>query len=499
MSLRQRVRELVDACFTGIWIESCEHQDAITELDSLCTEEDWKCVIWEIGRGLRWPGGESLEIEADDPLSAIESLGTMHAAEGTSLIVLKNFHHFMQSPEVIQAMERAIAEGKVHRTILVVLTPVVKLPVELEKQFVSVTHDLPCNEQLLEIAQGVATDTNELPQGAELEDVLSACAGLTRQEAENAFSLSLVRHGRLEPSAIWQLKTQTLKKSGLLTLYQGENDFSSVGGLSALKAFTKRALLRRNGAESASNVSLRARGVMLLSPPGCGKSEFCKCLGSEVNRPVLQLDVGSLMGSLVGQSEQRTRQALQTVDAMAPCVLMIDEVEKAFAGSLGSSNDSGVSSRMMGTFLTWLNDHQSDVFVVCTANDVQRLPPEFSRAERFDGVFFVDLPGREQKDEIWRLYRESFCIDLTDPLPEDDQWTGAEIKSCCRLAALLDVPLCKAAQNVVPVAVTSTESIERLRSWASGRCLSSDECGLYQHEKTKPKRKRGLSTKPSLN
>ena len=136
---------------------------------------------------------------------------------------------------------------------------------------------------------------------------------------------------------------------------------------------------------------------MLLSCLGSGKSQFCKCLGNEVGRPVLMLDVGSLMGSLVGQSEERTRQALQTVDTMAPCVLMIDEVEKAFAGaSGGGSSDSGVSSRMMGpfltAFLTWLNDHESDVFVVCTANDVQKLPTDFSRAERFDGVFFIDLP-----------------------------------------------------------------------------------------------------------
>ncbi len=108
---------------------------------------------------------------------------------------------------------------------------------------------------------------------------------------------------------------------------------------------------------------VKPRGIMLLSPPGCGKSEFCKCLGNEVGRPVLILDVGSLMGSLVGQSEERTRQALATVDAMAPCVLMIDEVEKAFAGSTGQSGDSGVSSRMLGTFLSWLNDHESDVFV----------------------------------------------------------------------------------------------------------------------------------------
>jgi SpoVK/Ycf46/Vps4 family AAA+-type ATPase len=212
---------------------------------------------------------------------------------------------------------------------------------------------------------------------------------------------------------------------------------------------------------------------------------------------VLMLDVGSLMGSLVGQSEERTRQALRMIDAMAPCVVMIDEVEKAFAGA-NSSGDSGVTSRMFGTFLSWLNDHTSDVFVVCTANDVSKLPPEFGRSERFDGIFFLDLPTREEKDAIWSIYRVQFEIDGDQRLPEDTDWTGAEIKACCRLAALLDVPLMQAAQNVVPVAVTAAESVDRLRNWASGRCLSALQPGLY-HQPGKPGPRRKVSRDPSSN
>lgn len=186
------------------------------------------------------------------------------------------------------------------------------------------------------------------------------------------------------------------------------------------------------------------------------------------------------MASLVGQSEERTRTALKVIDAMAPCIVMLDEVEKAFSG-VGSSGDSGVAARMFGTFLSWLNDHDSDVFVVCTSNDISKLPPEFSRSERFDGIFFLDLPSREEKDAIWHLYRQIYEIDPTQRKPDDTNWTGAEIKSCCRLAALLDVSLVQAAQNVVPVAVTSSESIAKLRAWATGRCLSASEPGIYSH------------------
>jgi SpoVK/Ycf46/Vps4 family AAA+-type ATPase len=220
--------------------------------------------------------------------------------------------------------------------------------------------------------------------------------------------------------------------------------------------------------------------VLLLSPPGCGKSAFARSLGNETGRPTLVLDVGALMGSLVGETERRVREALRAVDAMAPCVAFVDEVEKALAGVQSSgANDSGVSARLFGTLLTYLSDHETDVFVVATSNDVSRLPPEFSRSERFDAIYFLDLPGRAEKDAIWRLYLAKYGLDPGHRLPRDQEWTGAEIKSCCRLAALLDVALVDAATNIVPVAVTAGESVERLRSWASGRCLAADRPGIY--------------------
>ena len=164
--------------------------------------------------------------------------------------------------------------------------------------------------------------------------------------------------------------------------------------------------------------------MLLLGPPGSGKSAFCKALGAETGRPTLILDVGALLGSLVGQSEANIRQALRLVDAMSPCVVMIDEVEKALAGvARVAQADSGVSARMFGTLLSWLNDHESDAFVVCTANDVSKLPPEFARAERFDGTFFLDLPGPAEKEAIWRMYLERFGLDPDQRRPRDRDWT----------------------------------------------------------------------------
>ncbi len=480
MTLSDTLLEYIRACFTGIWITSHEHEDALAEIARLCRDQSWSLATWDIGAGLQLPGVTLDDASADpttDPVAALGAVSSLATTEGAALLVLQNFHRFLNSPEVIQAASRQIALGKQNRTFLVVLAPLVQLPPELERLFVCVDHELPDREQLEGIARGLAAEPGELPAGSELVSVLDAAAGLTRYEAEGAMSLSLVRHSRLEPSAIWQLKAQALTKSGLLSLHGGNESFDQLGGLPSLKAFCRRALR----AQSHRSTNVHARGVLLLGVPGTGKSAFAKALGNETERPTLSLDVGSLMGSLVGQTEERTRRALEIVDRMQPAVLFIDEVEKALAGATSGATDSGVSARMFGALLSWLNDHQSDVFVVCTANDVSRLPPEFARCERFDALFFLDLPSPEQRQAIWQLYLRHFQLDPDQRRPHDEAWTGAEIRACARLAALLDVPLVEAAKNIVPVSSTACESVERLRCWASGRCLSADVPGVYHY------------------
>ncbi|PQO36391.1 AAA family ATPase [Bremerella cremea] len=494
MNLKTQLAEYVRACFTAIWVESHEHQDALSEISSLCRDEQWQLACWDIETGLQVAGSPDSESSVADPLTAIRASSALGNAGTPTILVLQNFHRFLSSAEIVQAMCQQIVAGKQTRTIFVILAPIVQIPLELERLFVVVEHALPNREQLEEIARGIATEPGELPDDLGLGRALDASAGLTRMEAENAFSLSLVRQQQITAEAVWELKTQTLKKSGLISLHRGTQDFDSLGGMESIKAFTRRAL-RPNGRTTSH---CRPRGVLLLSPPGCGKSEFAKALGKEVGRPVLILDVGSLMGSLVGESESRTRQALRVIDAMAPCVVMLDEIEKSFAGVNGNG-DSGVASRMFGTFLSWLNDHQSDVFVVCTANDVSRLPSEFGRSERFDGVFFLDLPDRAEKDAIWNIYLDYFEIDRDQSLPDDANWSGAEIKSCCRLSGLLDVPLIQAAENVVPIAVTAAESINKLRIWASGRCLSASHSGIYQRSHGHGKSRRKVHRDPSAN
>ncbi len=303
MSLVTTLSEYICAAFSGLYVHTFEPDEALREIGELCRQRDWRLAVWDLDRGLALDAGSAMTTGvpamASDPLAALRALSGLAGTEGASLLVLRNFHRFLGSAEIIQALEHQLAQGKVQRTFVVILAPVVQLPIELERLFVTVSHDLPGREQLQAIATAIATEPEEMPEGPELNQVLDAAVGLTRYEAEGAFSLSLVRHGRLEPSTLWELKTQSLMKSGLLSMYRGGDTFSELGGLDSLKAFCLRALRSTNR----QRAGLKPRGVLLLGISGSGKSAFCKALGNETHRPTLILDVGSLMGSLVGQTE----------------------------------------------------------------------------------------------------------------------------------------------------------------------------------------------------
>jgi hypothetical protein len=474
MTLGEQLTDYIHAAFSGLWIQTTEAEEAEREITRHAAERGWKLAIWDIAQGIRFPSAQekaAAAADAHDPVAALRALPALVDQDGTALLVMHNLHRFLNNPEVIQTAFHQLVAGKQQRTFVVVLAPVVQIPIELERLFVVIEHALPDREQLVAIARELTGDSpNDLPKGEQLERVLDAAAGLSRYEAEGAMALSLTRHNGLMPNVIWELKAQALKKNNLLTLYRGEDRFETLGGLTSLKDFCRRALQ--------PGKSVRPRGILLLGVPGVGKSAFAKALGNEVSRPTLLLDLGALYGSLVGATEANVRQALRIADATAPAILFVDELEKALSG-IGGQGDSGVSTRLFGTLLTWLSDHESDVFFIGTCNDVSKLPPEFSRAERFDGVFFLDLPSSAEKDGIWSLYRQQFSIPTSQARPDDTDWTGAEIKSCCRLAALLDVTLTQAARHVVPVAITAAEAVERLRTWASSRCLNAAASGIY--------------------
>ncbi len=282
MTLVGQLADYIHAAFTGLWVQTLEPEEAERELLEHGRRCGWTVAVWDLARGLRLPAGATINNpEAADPVSVLRALPTLAPPPadpaagpsqdaGTTLLLLPNFHRFLNSPEVVQVVAQQLTLGKQQRTFLVVLAPVVQIPVELERRFVVVEHPLPTASQLGQIAEEILTDSSEdgLPTGQAWDAVLDSAAGLTRQEAEGAFALSLARHDELRPEAIWEIKVQSLKKQNLLSLHRGGETFAHLGGLDALKDFCKRALQPGR--------SVQARGALLLSPPGCGKSAFCK-------------------------------------------------------------------------------------------------------------------------------------------------------------------------------------------------------------------------------
>lgn len=472
MSFKQEIGRLLRAATAGIWVESHEADEVEAEIASLVAEANqqnsrsWDLICWDNFRGFYRFNREG-DYSTRDALAALQPPHPSEAS--TKILLLHNYHRHLTMPIAIQALANRIRIGKRQRQITVITAPVTNLPPELEKLVTTISYQLPNQEKLAQIASQLANHdgkTYPIDQAA-----IKAASGLTVYEAEAAFTLSLVKHSRIDPESVWEQKAQMLKKTTLMSLYRPQTGFEKIGGLQALKAFSTAALTGRQ----------RAHGILLLGVPGSGKSAFCKALGKETGRPTMTLDIGALYSRFMGETESNTRHTFKIADAMAPCILMIDEIEKGLSG-LGSTGDSGVSSRVVGTMLNWLSDRTSDTFLVATSNDISKLPPEFSRAERFDAVFFVDLPSREEKDLIWEMYREEFAIEAGQRRPDDERWTGAEIKACCRLASMMGCTLKEAAEFIIPVSKTHRRRIDELREWADGNCLDASNPGVYRQD-----------------
>ena len=271
MTLADQLTDYIHAAFTGLWIQTQEPDEAEREITKHAEQQKWKLAVWDIAAGLRLPASGDApgpNSAGGDPLAALRGLPALGDSKSTALLLLHNFNRFLNNPEVVQATIAQLLAGKQQRTFIVVLSPVVQIPIELEKLFVVLEHALPDREQLLKVARELTSDHPEdLPQGLDLERVLEAGAGLTRYEAEGAFALSLTRHNAIRPDSVWELKAQALRKNNLLTLHRGGENFGSLGGLDQLKSFCCRALRPESPSKrAASSCSVSAAQAKVLSP-----------------------------------------------------------------------------------------------------------------------------------------------------------------------------------------------------------------------------------------
>lgn len=324
----------------------------------------------------------------------------------------------------------------------------------------------------------------------ELQIIVRNLRGLSRRQAEQIIIDAVIEDRRFDAEDINDImahKRQALHRDGLLEYVQAPVDLSEIGGLSRLKHWLE---LRQNAlSEEAAEYGLRnPRGVLMLGVQGAGKSLCAKAIATAWQRPLLRMDVGALYDRYVGESEKRLRDALQQAEMMAPIILWIDEIEKAFASSASRSTDGGLSQRMFGTLLTWMQEHRAPVFLVATANDIEALPPELLRKGRFDEIFFVDLPKRETRRQIVEIHlrkrhRDPQQFDLDALADASEGYSGAEIEEAI-LSALHDAFADKAdidtarvltaLKNSPPLSVTMAESVNNLRHWARNRCVPAD-------------------------
>jgi hypothetical protein len=479
MKLADQLTDYVHAAFSGLWITTQEPDEAEREIAQHAQAQGWRLAVWDVAHGLRLPGNPTPsrpESGAGDPLAALRALPALADRTGTALLLLHQFHRFLNNPEVIQAAFGQLVAGKQQRTFLVVLAPVVQLPPELEKLFVVVDHALPDREQLLRIARELTSDSpDDLPGGDNLDRVLDAAAGLTRYEAEGAFALSLTRHNALRPECIWELKAQALAKSGLCSLFRGEpRSFEQLRGIDHLRRLTAQ-LLR-------PSCPVPPKGWLFVGPPNCGKTTVAKAIAADHGLPLILGDLPSLKAKYVGESEGRVRRFIALCEAMAPCCVLLDEVEDALAGATADqAGDGGVSRDQLSAVLKWRSESRARVFLMATCNEPEKLlrvkQGALFRDGRFDGLVFFDLPDRPAKDGMWALYRAAYRIAAGEANPPDEGWAPGNVEVCCQRAVQYQVPLAEAARYVRP---TPPEDVERLREWADGRCLNAAALGLYR-------------------
>lgn len=464
------------AGFPGLWITTFEPERAQADLIALLRDEGhpFSAASWDVARGflellVEAPGVPSRESRSPlHPVAPSQANADMDSGS-RRVIFLHNYHRFLDSPEVVQALYNALVAGESSGTHYILLAPTLKIPLELEKAFAVFDHPLPSPEQITLEASSLAAANDY--DATDVETVVDAARGLTQREVRNVLALSLQRHERFDASLVWSLKADAVKKSGVLSLLSTGETFKSVAGLDGLKR------LIRGLCTYSPTVGEHAKGILLTGAPGCGKSLIARAAGSEVNRPVLRMDIGSLMDKHVGESEARLRQALAVAEAIAPCILQVEELEKALAG-VGGDGDSGVMRRMFGYLLSWMEERTSPVFVLATSNDTSKLPPEFLRAGRWSCEVFVDLPTPDERAAIWDMYCAKYSVDRSEAWKVNDEgWAGSEVKQACYLAAQFQVPLPQAARMVRVGSRARKGLIDELRSLAASSQMLSATTG----------------------
>jgi ATP-dependent 26S proteasome regulatory subunit len=485
-SLSAKIINYVKAAYSGLYLVSPEEQRVSAEMLQISKELEYKLFVWSVVEGLVDITGNK-SIDANDPLAALMEIEKL---EERTIIVLQDFHLFLADPNpvLVRKLKDVLQIGKTKRKTVIILGCRLCLPPELEREMIVIEFSLPGKQELGTVLAGImeSAKIKTLDDDAK-EKVIEAASGLTTIEAENAFALSVIETKTLNPEIVAREKAQAVKKNGLLEIIETNLSLDSIGGLDLLKNW----LLKRKHAftHKALEYGLPSpKGVLILGISGTGKSLTAKVISKIFGIPLLKFDAGKIYGGIVGQSESNLRSVIQTAEAISPCVLWIDEMEKGFSGSKSSNtSDGGTSARIFGSFLNWMQEKKSPVFVVATANDVSQLPPELLRKGRFDEIFYVDLPNQKEREQVWEIQiknygRDPKDFDTVQLAKATEGYTGAEIEQVFVEALYqgfdqekepTDLSIAGLLVDAVPLSKLMGEQIEGLRKWAKGRARAA--------------------------
>ena len=417
---------------------------------------------------------------AKNPLEALELIDKL-TPETASVFILKDYDNFLKDLSIIRKLKNLNRSLKTQPKNLIIISPEVNIPDTLKEFVTLIEFPLPTyneiNEELIRLMTSLKQDiSDEL-----LVNLTTACQGLSLERIRRVLSKVIAQSGNIDessPCLVLDEKKQIIQQTQLLEFSVNDKKITDLGGLDNFKDWLK--LRAEAFLPAAKEYGLPyPKGLLLVGVQGTGKSLAAKTVASEWNLPLLRLDFGRLFASLIGQSESRVRKMIQIAEALSPCVLWVDEIDKAFAGAQ-SSGDSGTTSRVLATFLTWMSEKTSPVFVVATANNIEWIPPEIIRKGRFDEVFFLSLPAREEREAIFRVHLkksrpnqfEKFQIPVLGDLSKN--FSGAEIEQVVVDAMRLGFnqereftteDIIISIQNCVPLAQTKSKEIKALQEW----------------------------------
>jgi len=505
----QQLDVFIRARYPVIWIVTQEEsrvESAVLGLLATGKHHHKEALTWTISRGVRLASAPGEEYGPQDPISALQWFGTYGATEdqpaGTPAVaIFKDLDPYFQDPRVVRALRDVITDITSTQRTLIVIAPALQVPESCKRQVAVIDWSLPTVDELAGMLDDFITDLPtavECSLNGEREQIAKALCGLTWFQAQSVLATAVIATGRLDGAAVDFIiteKARLVRESGLLEFFQPEG-LPEIGGLDVLKAYLARR--RRSFTDQARAYGVPTpKGLLLVGVPGCGKSLACKSLAKLWRLPLIRLDVGALMGSLVGQSEANLRQALQVAESSSPCILWLDEIEKGLAGVKSSgSTDGGTTARVFGTLLTWLQEKTAPVYVVATSNDISALPAELLRAGRFDETFFVDLPTADERREIWTIHiakanRDPAGFDLEALVQVSDGYNGAEIETAVGDALIkgfdedreiVTDDLAIAITGRVPLTKTMEEQIVALRRWAAHRAKPASRPQVAQAE-----------------